>query len=420
MVASDGDNGLLGIGNPQYEGVPLSEDLDWFRLRIDKFVRGGIYLLAGQPGIGKSTLAIQLALDVGRAGEPTLFILTEQGKEDLAHRARKLCSTWPREQSEQALRKVKPEDGLYDIEHLPQYLAQQVLSPGGKYHGYKFIIIDSVQGHGLAAAATRKYRKLYEFCRACKANGITVVLVAHVTKKGDIAGPKDMEHNVDCVLVMRKAMVYRPLFVPKNRFGPAVLKPIPLEMDKVSTALKISPHSEAATSVARTYLGGMNGFAEVQAAVSLPTYGSRGKITAPGLPRKEIEQLTTCISQIPDLEMDDLDYTIHCRLPGSHLYRALMGLPTCMALISSYIQKDIPGHHIYVGEVDLLRRIREAPEDLILSLWENIERGEIRTPVRLFLPPESARAIQGSVEGATVVACERLDQAVYQTWPELR
>src|SRR5262245_36793446 len=87
--------GLLGVGTPHYQEVALSEDLNWFRLRIERFVRGGIYLLAGQPGIGKSTLAIQIALDLGRSGEKSVFILTEQSREDLALRARKLSSAWP-------------------------------------------------------------------------------------------------------------------------------------------------------------------------------------------------------------------------------------------------------------------------------------------------------------------------------------
>lgn len=413
-------SGLLGVEGAEYKELALSDALHWLKLRLGKFVTGGIYLIAGQPGIGKSTLGIQLALDLGRQGIKSLYILTEQSKEDLANRAKKMCSDWPTTHRNHALDCIKPEESIYDMENLPSFLAQQVLSPSGKYHGLKFIVVDSVQGHGLSAAATSKYKQVYEFCRQCKSAGITVLLVAHVTKKGDIAGPKDMEHNVDCVIVMRKAMVYRPLFVPKNRFGPAVLKPIPLEMDQITTALRISPHSETVSSVARTYFGADLGIAEVQAAVSLPSYGARGKITAPGLPRREIEQLTTCISQIPDMEIGDLDYTIHCRLPGERRYRALLGLPLCMALISSYIQRDIPGYHVYIGEIDLLRKVRHVPDQIILDLWDNIQNRTISLPVRIFCPQESAELIRGEVRNATVIGCDKLDDAVFHTWPELK
>ncbi|HKV05328.1 MAG TPA: ATPase domain-containing protein [Candidatus Acidoferrales bacterium] len=417
---SDENDGLLGIGKTEYQQVELSDSLAWLKHRIEKFVVGGIYLVAGQPGIGKSTLGIQIALDLGRRGQSTLYVLTEQSKEDLAQRARRMCSDWPSPEGKKALGNIWPEENIYDIESLPTFLGHQVLSSSGKYHGVKLIVVDSIQGHGLSAAATRKYKQVYEFCRQCRSAGVTVLLVAHVTKKGDIAGPKDMEHNVDCVLVMRKAMIYRPLFVPKNRFGPAVLKPVPLEIDKRTTALKLSPHSDAVSSVARTYLGRAAGIAEAQAAVALPAYGTRGRITAPGLPKKEIEQLTTCISQLPDMEIEDLDYTIQCRLPGERRYRGLLGLPLCMALIASYIQKDIPSYHVYIGEIDLLRQVREVPDEIIVDFWEDIQGGTISKPIRIFCPKKSAEIMREEVKGATVIACEKLDDAVFRTWPELK
>ena len=272
--------GLLGVGRTELAELPLTDDLGWLRLRIGKFIKGGVYLLAGQPGIGKSTLAIQLALDLGRQGHKVLYILTEQSREELAQRARLIMTHWPSKNVDAALSQVQPEEGVYDIETLPSFLMHQIMSPSGKHHGTACIIVDSIQGQGLSSAATKKYRQLYEFSKQCKSAGITVVLVANVTKRGDIAGPKDLEHNVDCVLVMRKAMAFRPLFVPKNRFGPAVLKPVPLQMDKTSTALSLAPHSDAVSTVARSYLGRDVALPEVQAAVSLPSYGNRGRITA--------------------------------------------------------------------------------------------------------------------------------------------
>jgi DNA repair protein RadA/Sms len=420
-MAIDEQAGLLGIDEEENKEVPLTKELTWLRQRIGKFVEGGIYLIAGQPGIGKSTLGIQLALDLGRQNISTLFILTEQSKSELANRARLIASNWTPNDLKQAMSLVQPEDGIYDMANLPSFLSHQVISQSGRYHGVKLIVVDSIQGHGLAAAATKQYRQIYEFCRNCKSDHITTLLVAHVTKKGEIAGPKDLEHNVDCVLYMRKALVYRPLFVPKNRYGPAVLQPIPLEMDRKTTALVLSPHSQVVSSVAKTFYGkGTCGNAEAQAAVALPAYGSRGQITAPGLPRKEIEQLLSCISQIPDMDIGDLSYTIQCRLPGERRYRRLLDLPLSMALIASYLQRDIPGHHLYIGELDLLRRVREVPDNIVQELWEAIEAGEIKTPIRIFCPKESAQLIREGGKGATVVACERLEDAIYGTWDDLK
>jgi predicted ATP-dependent serine protease len=154
--------------------------------------------------------------------------------------------------------------------------------------------------------------------------------------------------------------------------------------------------------------------------VALPAYGTRGRITAPGLPKKEIEQLTTCISQLPDMEIEDLDYTIQCRLPGERRYRNLLGLPLCMALIASYIQKDIPAYHVYIGEIDLLRQVREVPDEIVIDLWEDIQAGTIPKPIRIFCPVKSAEFMREEIEGATVIACKTLDDAVFRTWPELK
>ncbi len=412
-------SGLLGINEARYEELSISEELAWLRLRIAQFVKGGVYLLAGEPGIGKSTLAIQIALDLGRSGKRTVYVLTEQSKEDLAKRARLMTAAFKSPDAEKALGNIDPEDNIYDIESLPSFLGHQILSPSGKYHGVDLVVIDSVQGQGLAATATSKYRQVYEFCRQCKAANITVVLVCHVTKRGEIAGPKDMEHNVDCVLVMRKAMIYRPMFVPKNRFGPAVLKPIPLQLDRNTTALSLAPHSESVSTVARTYLGPDPELPEVQAAVSLPSYGTHGKITAPNLPRKEIEQIANCISQIPDMNIEDLDYTIHCRLPGEKRFRPMLGLPLAMALVASYLQRSIPRQHVYIGEIDLLRHVRQLPEQLIMELAESIESGMISPPVRVFLPPNGAEMLRGLTKKAVVVACPQLDDAVKKTWPDM-
>jgi len=485
-------SGLLGIADSDFDEIALSDDLAWLRDRIGKFVKGGIYLIAGQPGIGKSTLGIQLTVDLARSGSRTLYILTEQSKEELAQRARHITSKWAPGDVTAALQRIDAEDGINDLETLPGFLSHQVLSQSGKYHGTAFIVLDSVQGHGISTAATKKYRQVYEFCRQCKKAGITVLLVAHVTKRGDIAGPKDLEHLVDCVLVMRKAMAYRPLFVPKNRFGPAILKAVPLEIDRGTTALALEPHSKSANAVARSFLP-ETGSIEVQAAVSLPAYNSRGKITAPGLPRREIEQLANCISQIQDMNINDLEFTIHCRLPGERKYRGLLGLPLAMALIASYLQKDIPDGHFYFGEVDLFRKVRELPDWLVKGFSQALNPPSAdadtdkvlqflnccshdSSEIRAFLPPPSAKllgdlygaqiknvreaflrgrkselcasgvASKGTcgcgtsgwlvrcathhreeceacqVRGGTdfIFACASLDDAMYQTWPELR
>jgi len=386
-------------------------------------VVGGVYLLGGEPGIGKSTLALQLGLGLGLRGEHTLLILTEQSAGEVGKRARDLTKGWEQEDQRRALQAVLPEEGVYSLEALPDFLVHQILSPNGKYRGMRLVVVDSVQGHGISSRSTKVYRHVYEFSRKCKGAGITVVLVCHVTKAGQIAGPKDLEHNVDCVVVMRKAMSYRPLFVPKNRFGHSVLHPLLLEMTSDTGALRESQHAESVSTAARSFLTkDAPALPEVQAAVSLPQYGSRGRIIAPGLPNKEIEQIVSCVNQLPDMSFDDLSYSLNCRLPGDGIYRSTLGLPLAMALIASYIQRNIPRRNLYIGEIDLLRHVRQSPPRLIAELVDLLNEDEDPLPLRIFLPQADAQHVSDEMPSgkADIVACAQLEDAVYATWPELK
>ena len=410
---------LLSIGQHRVESVPLSDELSWLKDLCGTVVKGGVYLLGGAPGGFKSGLALQVALDLNRQGIRTLHLMTEEPDYRLKERAIQMTRQWPRDDVQHALAHLQVEADLRDIEDLPRFVATHVLSPGGRYHGVELIVLDSIQGHGLSAAATRVYEQLYEALRLTKSAGITTVLVSHVTKKNQIAGPRALEHNCDAVWFLRKSMSYRMLFMPKNRFGPASLKPLALELEPLTVTLRQSPHAQSMTSVARTFMSGGLGIAEVQAAVGLSSFGSRGKVMAPGLPRRDIEQLVACLSGVEGIELDDLDFTLHCRMPGGRPYQNVLGLPLCMALVSSYIQRPIPSHQIQIGEIDLLRSVRDLPDMLIEHLAHAIGTDALPNPVRLLCPP-SAAALLPQGDGIEIVPCRRLDDAIFHTWPELR
>ena len=153
-----------------------------------------------------------------------------------------------------------------------------------------------------------KYKALLNFIDTAKGTGITCLFVNHVTKSGGIAGPKALEHAVDSIIYIRRALRLRPLFVPKNRFGPATLDPIVLIMDE--NGLKESPHvtSEASTVLGYSGIGG--DFAEAQASVTIPRYGSRPGLNAPFLPSKKIKQLLKVLGTLKDIDVVDLSYDL--------------------------------------------------------------------------------------------------------------
>lgn len=176
------NRGLLGVGAAEFRDLPLGDDLSWLKARVSRLVEGGVYLLAGPPGIDKSTLGIRLALALGAQEIPSVYVLTEPSKQEFANRARLMTAPWKARTRERALYNLKADDGLYDIDTLPNFLAHKVISQNGVHHGARLVVLDSIHGQGLSSAAAKKYRALYDFCHACKNEGITVLLVGHVTK----------------------------------------------------------------------------------------------------------------------------------------------------------------------------------------------------------------------------------------------
>ncbi|MFA9478033.1 ATPase domain-containing protein [Phycisphaerales bacterium AB-hyl4] len=411
---------LLAAPDTPQADLPLSDEMAFLTDALSQFAVGGLYLLGGTPGSGKSLLALQVALDLAKNGHKSLMLLTEQGSAALKQRAIHMASDLPPEQAKAAIGAIDYNDTLRDVASLPAYAAREILSPHGRHHGVKLVVLDSIQGEGLAGAATKAYGKVLEFGRLCASAGITTVLVSHVTKRGDLAGPKTLEHGVDGTLLLRRAMLNTLLAVRKNRFGPPLLRPMPLVIDPLTMRLAPAPHAEARPGAARTFSGSL-GLMEVQAAVAVPPDGRVGRTTAPGLPRKEIEQLLDCIGQIEGLELSDLDYRIQCRLPRSGQYIAHFGLPLCIALVASFTRKPVPADHLYLGEIDLFRQVREVAPPVLDALVTSLAEGQLPSPLTLVVPPSALPHLPAeNPPSLRLVPCATLEEAIYATWPELR
>lgn len=141
-------------------------------------------------------------------------------------------------------------------------------------------------------------------------------------------------------------------------------------------------------------------------------------MTAPCLPRREIEQLLDCIGQVDGLDLSDLDYRIQCRLPRGGQYLTHFGLPLCMALIASYARKPLPAESLYLGKIDLFRKVLDVPSDVVQAVRGAIDSGEIPCPVTLYVPPSVQQQIKGS-QRVRIIPCTTLEEAVLQTWPDL-
>lgn len=409
--------GLDGVQSSRNSTLPLTRDLAWFEEAIGGLVQGGVYLLGGEPGSGKTTLALQVVINLGCQGMRSLYVTTEQSKADLAMRARQITKAWTEADRQDAIQNVVPIDAIRSVDQLPDLITATVINRRGEYADVQVVCVDSVQGSGISGAATRTYERLYKCTALCKAAGVTVVLIGHSTKTGALAGPRSLEHNVDVVAFLRRALAYRPLFVPKNRYSGACLQPIALQINPETTALEPSPYCDSQCAVARSYLGRNGGIVELQAAVELPEWGSSARILAPGMPRRELESLMRCVGSVPGLDISGLNHLLHCRLPDGRAYHPSMGLATAMAVIGAHVRRDIPPRNIYLGEVDLRRTVRAVPSKVLRDLADGRSLGVVPSQLRVVCSDDVDEA---SCPGVEMVRCETLVDAVRTTWDDIR
>jgi len=407
------------------KGLDISR-LPWLKKAINSdLIKGGIYLLAGEPGIGKTTLALQILGDLSRQGVKVLYIPTEQSLSDVKRVTSRIYGLTPKG-VQSSISENLYLDTIDDLSMLPWLLKHRILPSESEYHGCEVVAIDSLQGAGLSTGVGEKYNALLDFADTAKGTGITCLFINHVTKSGEIAGPKALEHTVDCIVYIRRALRLRPLFVPKNRFGPATLDPIVLIMEE--QGLKESPYVVAEASTVLGYSGVGEEFAEAQASVTIPRYGSRPGLSAPFLPGKKIQQLLKVLGTLKDIDVVDLSYDVSCYIPGRHGYASVLDLPIIIALLSSYLHQKVDNQTLFVGEVDLTKQVRPPEKTYLAGLAEFLVESHPRRIKRVYLSEKIANEFKemkpkenGPKVGeiAEVKGVKDLDYLIQDLWPSL-
>jgi len=241
---------------------------------LDRILGGGIVpgsliLLGGEPGVGKSTLALQLALALGE--KCVLYVSGEESEEQISLRAKRL-------------RKQNPKCYIYNETDLENILVQaDNLKP-------ELIIIDSIQTvrtgilESSAGSVSQVRECAAQLLKFSKLSGIPVFLIGHITKDGTLAGPKVLEHIVDIVLYFEgdNNYVYRLLRSVKNRFGStselAIFEMIESGLREIAnpSEMFINQHDEpiSGISIAATIDGIRPFLIEIQALVSSAVYGT--------------------------------------------------------------------------------------------------------------------------------------------------
>lgn len=318
-------------------------------------VLGSVVLLAGQPGIGKSTLLLQLAYNVAQAS-PVLYVSGEESARQVALRAKRL--------------------GV-DHQNLQLATAGQANDIAATIGAGKFklVIVDSIQSvvvDGVASSAgsvSQITNSALVLSAAAKQTDTALVLVGHVTKEGSIAGPKVLEHVVDAVLQLEGDRYggFKVLRGVKNRFGSTNEAAI-FEMadsglqavDNPSAAL-LAERQVADGSVVHACMEGSRPLlVEIQALVNPTAYGYP-KRTASGLDLNRLNLLIAMLERRTSLKLGDKDVYLNV-VGGIKLTERAADLAVCMAIASASRGMQLKKNAVVFGEVGLSGEIRHVPQ----------------------------------------------------------
>jgi len=406
-------------GKPKARSAPkkLSEVTpgagDRLALAIGEFSRvlgggivpGSVVLVGGDPGIGKSTLLLQMALSVAE-GRTVLYVSGEESEAQIKSRATRLLAGGGRNLPE----------GLYlvtetDLEAILAHV--DTLAPD-------LAVVDSIQtvylpGLESSAGSISQVRECAAVLQGvAKSKGLAIFLVGHVTKEGAIAGPRVLEHIVDTVLYLEgdSFHAYRLLRSVKNRFG-ATTEVGVFEMRPDGMAEVLNP-SEAflaervlhapGSAIAVTMEGTRPLLVEIQGLTSPTTFGNPRR-TANGLDFNRLLLTLAVLTRRAGLRLGDQDVFANV-VGGLQVSEPAADLALAVSIASSYNDKPVPADLAFIGEVGLsgeLRTVAQLPARL---------REAAKLGFRRVLVPATVLGGDPPPDGLHVIAVRSLAEAL--------
>lgn len=318
-------------------------------------VPGEVILLSGEPGVGKSTLLLQVLKNM-----KTVYVSGEESAEQVKDRALRLKIQldnflFSDEQQVEAI-----VEGVSELETLPDVLVVDSIQTTSSVN------LDSSPGS--VSQLKEITNILVGFAKRKK---ISVIIIGHITKGGDVAGPKTLEHLVDCVLSFEgdKVSQFRVLRSSKNRFGSTEeigifqmnylgLQPIdnPLVFLEADTR-----HSTIGKAIVGVSEGNRTVFFEIQA-LTTPTVLSVPRRVVKGVDYNKILLLLAVIRKHMGISMDSHDIYVNV-VGGVSIHSPSSDLGIVSAILSSIKNVQIPKRTVFIGEVGLLGEIRKNGND---------------------------------------------------------
>jgi DNA repair protein RadA/Sms len=393
---------LAEIEGDVEERIPLPIG-EFSRVLGGGVVPGSLVLIGGDPGIGKSTLILQAAMQMA-SEEPVLYISGEESQHQIKARALRLADG----------KDLPDELFLLTETDLDQIIAHiQELGP-------RLAVIDSIQAVHITeiesgAGSIVQVRESASRLQAlAKSSAISIFLIGHVTKEGAIAGPRVLEHIVDTVLYLEGDAfhTYRLLRSAKNRFG-ATTEIGVFEM-KPSGMVEVTNPSEAflaervvnspGSAIAVIIEGTRPLLVEVQGLTSNTSFGHPRR-TANGIDFNRLLLIIAVLSRRVGLRLADQDVFVNI-VGGLRVSEPAADLAAAVAIASSLKNQPLPADMAFIGEVGLSGELRTVSR-ISTRLREAVKLGFSRVIV-----PKSGRLDGGNVDNLKVLRAGTINEAI--------
>src|SRR4051795_6346160 len=365
-------------------GVP---ELD--RVTGGGFVRGSVLLMAGDPGIGKSTLLIQAAAALAKTGHRAVYISGEEAVAQVRLRAERLGLT------------------KAPVELAAETAVEDIIATMSEGKPPRLIVIDSIQTMWTEAVesapgtVTQVRASAQALIRFAKRSGAAIILVGHVTKDGQIAGPRVVEHMVDAVLSFEGegSQQFRILRAVKNRFGPTdeigVFEMTGLGLREVSNPSELFLSERDLGSPGTAVFAGIEGtrpvLVELQALVAPTTLGTPRRAVV-GWDTSRLAMVLAVLEAHCGVKLSGYDVYLNVA-GGLRINEPAADLAAAAALVSSLVNAPLPTDAVYFGEISLSGAVRPVAQTSA-RLKEAAKLGFGRAVL-----PESARGDVGGDGG---------------------
>ncbi|MDD5019094.1 MAG: DNA repair protein RadA [Candidatus Omnitrophica bacterium] len=375
-------------------------------------VRGSVILVGGDPGIGKSTISLQLCQRLADSGKKILYVSGEESIQQTKMRADRLGTG----RSENFF--------IVNVTDLDAVIAAV------KKFLPDLVVVDSIQvvyssGLSSSAGSVSQVRECAGILtQIAKQTGMSVVLIGHVTKEGTLAGPRVLEHIVDTVLYFEgdRFSSYRILRAIKNRFGSTneigVFEMGAQGLEEVKNPSEIflaeRPREVSGSAVVPVLEGSRPLLIEVQALVSKANFGvTRRK--AQGIDYNRLSLLTAVLEKRLSLKLFDKDVFVNV-VGGMKIDDPAIDLAVCLAVASSIEDKVIPFDTVLLGEVGLAAEIRSV-SNVLLRVNEAHKLGF----KKCILPRSNAQSLREWKDaGMKLVPVSDLHEVMAALWGQIR